>query len=57
MRPKKRKGERKEKVVQVRLTEEQWRTLESAATLAGADLSTWIRMVSLEKARGTKAET
>ncbi|HZL17175.1 MAG TPA: DUF1778 domain-containing protein [Polyangia bacterium] len=51
MRPKKQKAERKDQVVQVRVTDEQKKLLETAADAAGADLSTWIRMVALEKAR------
>ena len=51
MRPKKQKAERKDQVVQVRVTDEQKKLLEVAADAAGADLSTWIRMVALEKAR------
>jgi uncharacterized protein (DUF1778 family) len=51
MRPKKGKAERKDKIVQIRLTEDQRKTLQTAADLAGADLSTWMRIVALEQAR------
>jgi uncharacterized protein (DUF1778 family) len=56
MRPTKRKTERKDQIVQVRLTDEQKRLLEVAASTAGADLSTWIRMVALEKAKRSVSE-
>jgi uncharacterized protein (DUF1778 family) len=51
MRPKKGKADRKDKIVQIRLTDEQRKTLQAAADRAGADLSTWMRMVALEQAR------
>ena len=51
MRPKKAKADRKGKVVQIRVTDEQQRELQQAADRAGADLSTWMRMVALERAR------
>jgi uncharacterized protein (DUF1778 family) len=51
MRPKKAKADRKAKVVQIRMTDEQQRELQQAADRAGADLSTWMRMVALDRAR------
>lgn len=51
MRPKKAKVDQKARIVQIRVTDEQLKTLQAAAERAGADLSTWMRMVSLEQAR------
>ena len=53
MRPKKGKADRKDRIIQLRVTEEQRKVLQAAADRAGADLSTWLRMVGLEQARRT----
>lgn len=50
-RPKKRKTERKDLILHIRVTVEQKRALEGAAAKAGADLSTYVRMTALERAR------
>ena len=55
MRPKKGKADRKDRIVQLRVTEEQHKVLQAAADRAGADLSTWLRMVGLEQARRSGA--
>jgi uncharacterized protein (DUF1778 family) len=50
-RPEKKKGERKDLLLHIRVTEEQKRAFEAAATRTGMDVSTFARVCMLEKAR------
>lgn len=50
-RPQKRKSERKDLILHIRVTVEQKRALDAAAAKAGADLSTYVRMTALDRAR------
>jgi uncharacterized protein (DUF1778 family) len=50
-RPPKRKAEKKESIVNIRISDAQKRELQAAAEKAGADLSTFMRMAALEAAR------
>jgi uncharacterized protein (DUF1778 family) len=50
-RPSKRKGERKEHMLRIRVTDEQKKAFEAAAVKLGADVSTFVRMAALERAR------
>lgn len=50
-RPKKREKEKKDLILHIRVTAEQKRLLEQAAAHAGADLSTFVRMTALDRAR------
>ena len=43
--------EKKSRYIQIRVTDEQRRTLIEAATDAGLELSSWIRSVALKEAR------
>lgn len=54
-RPVKRKAEKKDVILHVRVTEEQKRVLEKAAASVGADLSTYVRMTALERAKRESA--
>ena len=54
-RPPKRAKERKDLILHIRVTAEQKRILEQAANRAGADLSTYVRMTALERARAQTA--
>lgn len=51
-RPEKSEKEKKDLILHIRVTAEQKLLLEQAATRAGADLSTYVRMTALERARG-----
>jgi uncharacterized protein (DUF1778 family) len=51
MTPPKKKTERKENLVRVRVTDEQKTAFEAAAARSGMDLSTFARVCMLEKAR------
>jgi len=50
-RPKKAEGDRRDVLVKVLTTEAEFRDLEQAAQTAGTGVSTWVRMVALERAR------
>ena len=50
-RPKKADSDRRDVLVKVLTTESEFRDLEQAAQKAGAGVSTWVRMVALERAR------
>jgi uncharacterized protein (DUF1778 family) len=50
-RPKKDGAERRNGVLQIRLTDSERRTFDKAAKAKGLDLSAWARMVLLEAAR------
>ena len=50
-RPKKADSDRRDVLVKVLTTETEFRELEQAAQTAGAGVSTWVRMVALERAR------
>jgi uncharacterized protein (DUF1778 family) len=50
-RPAKRKSERKEHMLRVRITDEQRKAFEEAAAKLGADVSTFVRMAALDRAR------
>ena len=47
MRPKKPKTERKEETLRIRVTADQKRAVVRAATAAGLDVSTWLRILAL----------
>jgi uncharacterized protein (DUF1778 family) len=51
MTPPKKKNERKENLVRVRVTDEQKGAFEAAAARSGMDLSTFARVCMLEKTR------
>jgi len=51
MQPRKKKAERKETLVRVRVTDAQKRAFESAAAKEGMDLSTFARVSMIEKSR------
>ena len=48
--------EKKESILRVRLDREQRKILEGAAKRAGADVSTWLRLIGLERARDLLGE-
>ncbi len=50
-RPKKAKGEQRENVLRIRLTQDERDVLDAAATAKSLDSSAWARMVLLEIAR------
>jgi hypothetical protein len=50
-RPKKQKGESRDKLMQVRLQGKEYDTFKEAAETAGLDLSSWARAKLLEAAR------
>ena len=52
-RPKKADTDRRDVLVKVLTTESEFLDLEQAAQKAGAGVSTWVRMVALERARDT----
>lgn len=52
-RPKKADTDRRDVLVKVLTTESEFRDLEQAAQKVGAGVSTWVRMVALERARDT----
>ncbi len=50
MKRRKPKAQRKEATIQIRLTDEQKRTLVQAANRAGLDVSSWLRTLGLQAA-------
>ncbi len=52
-RPEKLKEDRKDDVIRVRVTAEQKAALTAAATRAGSDVSTWLRMIGIREAQKT----
>jgi uncharacterized protein (DUF1778 family) len=50
-RPKKPKGQTRENVLRVRLTEDERKELDQAALISGLDTSTWVRYELLSLAR------
>lgn len=52
-RPKKADSDRRDVLIKVLTTESEFLDLEQAAQKAGAGVSTWVRMVALERARDT----
>lgn len=50
-RPEKTDEDRKDEVIRVRVTAEQKAALTAAATRAGSDVSTWLRMVGIREAQ------
>lgn len=50
-RPAKQKGERKDLLLHIRVSEEQKKAFEAAATRSGMDVSTFARVCMLERAR------
>lgn len=50
-RPEKSKEDRKDDVIRVRVTADQKALLTAAATRAGSDVSTWLRMVGIREAQ------
>ncbi|HSZ58121.1 MAG TPA: hypothetical protein VK797_20830 [Tepidisphaeraceae bacterium] len=50
-RPKKDTGERREKVLRIRITESERKVLDKAAKAKALDVSAWARMVLLAEAR------
>ena len=50
MRPRKPKAERKQETLRIRVTANQKKTLTNAASRAGLDLSSWLRVLALRAA-------